>query len=293
MKILITGGKGLIGTAISSLLKKYGHEVVSFDIKNSANENICDMVALRHALEGIEGVIHLAAVSRVVTAQNNPDLCINVNQIAFKNLINMCLSSTLKPWVMFSSSREVYGEQAKLPVSECSQLSPLNVYAKSKVFGETLMLEARQAGLQTNTFRLSNVYGDVNDHHNRVIPAFARASAFGGELRVEGEKNTFDFTHVNDVAKGICKLVELTIQNELLPTIHFCSGTPTTLGELADLAISLAKNPTTKKEYPSRNYDVARFYGDTSLAKSILGWKHTTQLRTGLGQLINDFFKIN
>ena len=58
------------------------------------------------------------------------------------------------------------------------------------------------------TIRLSNVYGSVDDHEDRVVPAFARAAAFGDELRVQGEENTFDFTYIDDVARGIVLLAE-------------------------------------------------------------------------------------
>jgi UDP-glucose 4-epimerase len=293
MTILITGSEGLIGRAVSAKLAAQGHEIIPFDIKNTPRDDICDVQRLSSAIEKVDGIIHLAAISRVVWAQQDPTLCQNTNEVAFENLIKRCLMKTTLPWIIFSSSREVYGQQHHFPVSETATLSPVNVYARSKVFGEQLMSYARAHGMVSNILRLSNVYGCEHDHHDRVIPAFARAASTGGELRVEGKDNIFDFTHIDDVSTGIVQCVEQTAQGMALPTLHLVSGQATTLGGLANLAINKARKPLVSREYESRNYDVGRFVGNPENARTILGWQAQTTLEQGLSQLIEKYVQQN
>ena len=80
-----------------------------------------------------------------------------------------------------------------LPVSETVPLLPLNVYAKSKIAAEQSVEQYRAQGLQTAVLRFSNVYGSIHDYADRVIPAFCRAAAFGGTIRIDGSDNIFDF----------------------------------------------------------------------------------------------------
>jgi nucleoside-diphosphate-sugar epimerase len=175
-------------------------------------------------------------------------------------------------------------------VTEETKLRPVNVYGRSKVEGERLVERAREAGLRACTIRLSNVFGSVSDHADRVVPAFVRAAVQGGELRVDGAGHTFDFTHVDDVARGIVRLAELLALDAPAPApIHLVTGQPTTLGELAGLAIRLAGTNATLREAPARDFDVARFVGDAERARRILGWRPRVSLRDGLARLIHAF----
>lgn len=287
--ILVTGSSGLIGSALSDFFSARGQEWRAFDIANSADQDTRDPVALSRAMDGVEGIIHLAAVSRVVWAQNDPETCQAVNVDALESTLRLALDAPRMPWMIFASSREVYGEQTQLPVHEDAALSPLNTYARSKVRGEELVQEAREAGMLAQIVRFSNVYGSVDDHHDRVVPAFARTAAHGGVIRIDGSDNTFDFTHVSDSARGLDLLCQATQAGESLPPVHFVTGQPTTLGELAQMAAERSSHSVKLTEAPPRNFDVSRFYGDTNRTRELLGWRPEVALADGLGQLIADF----
>jgi nucleoside-diphosphate-sugar epimerase len=200
------------------------------------------------------------------------------------------VQSARKPWLIFASSREVYGQPDVLPANEDSPLRPVNIYGSSKVEGERLVTEAQRAGLRACIIRLSNVFGSTTDHADRVVPAFARAAAFGAEMRVDGLDHTFDFTHLDDVTRGIVALIELLGSTESPPPpIHFVSGRPTTLGELAILAARIGQSGSVARSAPPRDFDVARFFGDPSRAKSLLGWQPLVGLEDGLARLIQAF----
>lgn len=239
--LLVTGSAGLIGKAICMRLSRAGIAVTGYDLRDDPARDTRDPVMLGRALEGVTGVIHLAAVSRVVWAQNAPELARDVNVGALAGLIGHLRAQPIRPWLIFASSREVYGEQAALPVSEDAALRPLNVYARTKVDGEDLVSAAAEAGLAAQIVRFSNVYGAVDDHADRVIPAFARTAACGGTVRVAGADNMFDFTHVDDVTEGLFLMVQAMIAGETMPPIHLLTGNGTTLGEAAALAQSRAR----------------------------------------------------
>ncbi len=77
------------------------------------------------------------------------------------------------PWVLFTSSREVYGQPDDLPATEATALRPMNVYGRSKVAGEQIAQAALRRGLRTAVVWLANVYGATGDHVDRVVPTFS------------------------------------------------------------------------------------------------------------------------
>lgn len=212
-----------------------------------------------------------------------------VNVGALESLIGLMRGSAAQPWLIFASSREVYGEQAELPVREDAPLAPLNTYARTKVAGENLVKKAAEAGMRTQTVRFSNVYGSTADHEDRVVPAFARTAANGGEIRVDGSANMFDFTHVDDAAEGLALAIAAMSAGENLPALHFLTGKGTTLGELAAMAQLDARNPVSLREAPPRQFDVARFVGDPGRTRNLLGWEAQIPIDCGITRLIDDF----
>ena len=175
-------------------------------------------------------------------------------------------------------------------MTEDASLNPVNIYGQSKAEGERLIEEARTQGIRGSVVRLSNVYGSVLDHPDRVVPAFARNSVEGIALRVDGGQNTFDFTHLDDTVRGILLLAtHLEAQRDLLPPIHFLTGKCTSLNQLANLSVELGRGGSTIVHAASRDFDVAHFYGDPSRAKRLLGWEPKIQIAQGLLRLVEDF----
>lgn len=292
-RILVTGSEGLIGTALSDALAQQGYDVVSLDLQALGPRNQGDVRKaedLHRSVRGCIGIVHLAAVSRVIDGEKNPDRCWETNVGGTRNVIAAALSSPIRPWIIQASSREVYGQPASLPVCEDIPLAPVNIYGRSKIEGERLISEARSAGLRTAILRFSNVYGWTRDHSDRVVPAFARAAAFGLPLRVDGADHTFDFTHIDDTITGIMALIALLQAGEAPPPpIHLLTGQPTTLGQLARLAVELAGTNAAINDGPPRTFDVSHFYGSPRRAEQVLGWRPRTTIRDGLARLIDSF----
>ena len=292
-RILITGSEGLVGRVVAKELLARGYVVKGLDLKGVGDEqgDICDYACVEDAVSCCDGILHLAAVSRVVWGERDPDLCWATNVGGLKNVLAAMKKRSSPPWLIFASSREVYGQPKELPATEDTPLNPVNIYARSKAEGERLVLGAHLFDcLRVSTIRLSNVYGRTSDHVDRVIPAFARAAVLGEPLRVDGYRHTFDFTHVDDVCRGIILLIHhLMSPLDCLPPIQFVSGTATTLGELALQAIAIADSESPIVEAPPRNFDVAQFYGSPSLAMHALNWAPQVSLKEGLSRLIADY----
>ena len=288
-RILITGSEGLIGRALRAALEGRGAEVVGLDLLGTGREHgdVRSLQRVRDALGGCDGVVHLAAVSRVLWGEHDPEGCWNTNVGGLRNVLQALDERRQRPWLLFASSREVYGQPRRLPATEDTPLLPVNVYGRSKVEGERLVDDARSRGLRAAMVRLSNVYGRVRDHADRVIPAFARAADSGSTIRIDGAECTFDFTHIDDTARGMVAVIDLLEIGETPPPIHLLTGTPTTLRDLAALAIDVA-GTSPVVEAPPRSFDVSRFYGDPSRARELLGWEPHVVLREGLERLVRD-----
>lgn len=291
-RVLVTGSSGLVGSALVSALISRGFEVCCLDLRAlaEAQGDVCDRERLRGPVSSVDGVVHLAAVSRVGAAERNPELCWATNVGGLRNVLELAAEASRSPWVIFASSREVYGHPERLPVTEDFPLRPVNVYGHSKAMGERLVEDARRAGLRACIVRLSNVYGSAKDHEDRVIPAFMRAAAAGRELRIDGAHRVFDFTHVDDVTRGILALIELLGAGKAAPPpIQLVSGKPTTLGELAQLVVNLYQSRSAIREAPPRTFDVSGFIGAPLRAKQLLGWVPRVQLEEGLTRLVGEF----
>ncbi|HWS75499.1 MAG TPA: NAD(P)-dependent oxidoreductase [Quisquiliibacterium sp.] len=287
-RILVTGSQGLVGTALSAALRAAGHAIQGLDLRgpDDSRADVLDRAAVDRALEGCCGVVHLAAVSRVVDGERDPLACREVNVGGTRVLLEAARARPEPPWVIYASSREVYGQPARLPADEAAPRRPVNAYGRTKVEAEDLVNEA---GLRSAVLRFSNVYGSTDDHVDRVVPAFARNAVLGRPLRVDGRDCTFDFTHLSDTVRGILAVVRRLEAGQRLATMHLLTGVPTTLGELAALAVELAGGGSTVVEAPSRSFDVHRFHGDPRRAAELLGWRAEVGLREGLARLIRDF----
>lgn len=160
---------------------------------------------------------------------------------------------------------------------------PHNHYAKSKIDAENLVNEASDRGLKTAILRFSNVYGGLVDYSERVVPAFCSNSLNGSPLQVNGGDSLLDFTYVDDVVNGIIRVIKLMFsQDESLPAIHFTSGIPTSLHELANVIVNLSNSSSDIILRQKNSIYPSKFYGDNTRAKSLLGWEPEYNIKTGV-----------
>lgn len=271
-------------------LEVNGYDVASFDLARDPNEDVTDLAAIREAMANCSGVVHLAGVSRVIWGEQDPLKCIQVNVQGTRNILNAASSAARRPWVIYGSSREVYGQAKHIPVAELTPLRPLNCYAKTKATAEALVSAAADSGLKAAVVRFSSVYGSPTDHADRVVPAFARLAVLGAVLRVDGAETVLDFTHVDDVVRGVSRMVDLMQSGQTLPTMHLVSGEATRLIDIARAAVAYTGRGQIAIAEP-RAFDTARFVGDPSIAASVLGWTSEIGIYEGMQRLIEALLK--
>jgi nucleoside-diphosphate-sugar epimerase len=287
-RILVTGSSGLIGRALVAALRGDGVDMVRYDL--SAGQDICNPAQMSQALAGCDGVIHLAAISRVAWGESDPDLCRHVNVTGTDVLLQAMLAQARAPWIVFASSREVYGDPALLPVIETAPMQPVNHYGRSKAEGEQLVLAARGLGLRSAIVRLSSVYGTVHDHPDRAVPALLWRAMQGQDLRLSGIDAFFDFVHVDDTVRGLQLAArQLASGAGTVATVHLATGVATSLGALARAVIETAGSDSVLTRLPARRFDVTGFCGDPARAAAVLGWTAAIDLKTGLQDLHKAF----
>lgn len=296
MKLLITGSEGFIGSALKCMLEQINIEIISYDIRENPKDNIRDLDRLEAKMENIDGVIHLAAVSRVKIAQENPLKCIQTNIGGTSNVLEVARKGSKNyPWVVFGSSREVYGESPFLPVTEDSPRKSINIYGISKVTGEDICkIYSTHYGVKTRVLRFSNVYTGIRDQLDRVIPKFIIQALNDEDLIINGSGNEqFDFTYIEDTVQGIYACIQEISKSDIpFDVYNISSGIPISLKELARLIIEKTRSHSHIKFSKSRSYDVSKFYAKPTKAEEKLGFKTKVTLNEGLDLAIKELKKL-
>ena len=145
MKVLVTGNKGYIGSVLCSELLNQGFEVVGLDTDfysnceffhantTSIKQIVKDVRKItKYDIQGIDAIIHLAALSNDPMGELNPKLTQEINCLASINLARIAKENKVKRFI-FSSSCSLYGKSGKDAINENGKLDPLTEYAKSKV----------------------------------------------------------------------------------------------------------------------------------------------------------------
>lgn len=308
-KILITGGIGFIGSSLAKKLQKK-YKIILFDIRNhnkterlyleyenivfiQGDTNDTELLKSIFNKNKIVGVIHLAAVSRVVIAQNNPDECIRTNVEGTKSLLRAMENLIIKPWLIFGSSREVYGEPKLLPVKEDFEKKFVNIYGNTKIQGENLFTNfAKKHKISCVILRFANVYGNQYDLFDRVLPKFIHSIANNTELIIEGGNQLIDFTHIVDTVATIYKSIQYIESDKvLINDFHILPGVGWTLYQAIKYIEEILNKKAIIKVNLKRNYDVEKFVGDNSKIKNILKVDNFLSLKEGLIKAIPIYLK--
>lgn len=296
INVLVTGVSGFIGRSLVEEIinRKLPWNIYGIDIKelcfnnnkylDSINFDILDIRDSKAVDEYFEskrfdGVIHLAAISRVIDAEKDKENCINTNLFGTKYLLDN-VAKVSDTWVIFGSSREVYGEQSQFPVKETAEKKPINIYGICKLVGEIIVKKQIKKHV---ILRFSNVYGNSYDIISRVIPAFVNSALKDETLYIEGGEQTIDFTHISDTVTCLIRTAEL-LQSRALETedFHICPGNENKITDIISY-LSDYLNKEIKVSYlKGRSYDVNKFVGDPTKRKKLLCDKEFILLKEGI-----------
>lgn len=293
MSILITGGNGFIGSHFADKLIEIGEEVTLFDTefgKNTehmdcekVNGDIIDIKSIGNAVKGKDFVFHFAAVSRVVWGQQDPVKCVDTNVIGTRNVLESIRNSNKNAVVFLASSKEVYGNAKKMPVSENHPKEPISVYAAAKLAAERLCIAYwKTFGIKCVITRFSSVYGSERDRMGRVTPTFM-INALKNEPLVVRSSQTSDFTFIDDVVQGIFKAYKTFGKKDLSgQDFHFATGKGTSVKELAGKILKLCNSGSKIEMDEEQDYYIENFVADLTKVRNIVGYEPQYALEEGL-----------
>jgi UDP-glucose 4-epimerase len=242
IKVLITGGNGLIGSHLAERLIERGDTVSLFDLVFNSNTreidcekisgDVRDLDSVKKAIEGKDAVFHFAAVSRVEWGQQDPFNCWQTNVMGTVNVLEASRKARSKPNVYYASSREVYGDPQYFPVDEAHPKNPKSVYGSGKLCAENACQSYySMLGVNVVVFRFSNVYGSERDRLERVIPKFMIKALRGEDISLNGGDQILDFTFIDDTVSGIVKAYEAN--GFYGDNFHFVTGRGVSVRDLA------------------------------------------------------------
>lgn len=227
MKVLVTGGAGYIGSVLVRKLLANGHQVRAFDSLKFGGDALYDVMLhpnfefmkgdIRNALdvdtalEGIEGIAHLAAIVGDPACKKFSDEANETNWNGSVNLFNKAEAAGVKRFV-FASTCSNYG---KMPdpnsfVVETSALNPVSLYAELKVkFEKYILEEKKNSTLCATALRFSTVYGfSPRIRFDLTVNEFTRNATIHGQQEIWGQQFWRPYCHVDDLARSVVLVLE-------------------------------------------------------------------------------------
>lgn len=309
MKILVTGGLGLIGHNVVHRLEKQGHEVVIVDnqttygiipeselqylLQERKNKivrseiiisDICNFVQMSDIIKKnqFDCIIHMASFPRQKVVNVNPMVGSRVMVEGLLNLLEIAHTNSVKKFVYISSSM-VYGN-FNHTIKEQEQCNPIGQYGIMKLAGEDLVKDYHRRGCFNYTIiRPSAVYGPL-DVEDRVISKFVLTAMRGGQLKVKGENEMLDFTYVADAADGIVAAVNSNEANN--KTYNITKGASTTLLQAAQLAIKIVGKGHLEVEEKDEDFP-SRAALDITAARTDFGYDPKVTVEQGFVEYFN------
>ncbi|MBX7115815.1 MAG: SDR family oxidoreductase [Myxococcaceae bacterium] len=315
---LVTGAAGFIGSHLVESLLKQGQTVVGLDnfstgyrknvdaVRSAVGvaaaarftfieADITDPVACAKACQGVQRVLHQAALGSVPRSMENPRLTHVNNVDGFFNMLVAARDAKVERFV-YASSSSVYGSNRELPKQEDKTGQCLSPYAASKAVNETYALAFEQAyGLRTAGLRYFNVFGprqDPNGAYAAVIPRWTSRLVRGEACEVYGDGETSrDFCYVDNVVQANV-LAALREGADVSGTVYNVAvGTKTSLNQLYRGIRALVPGASAQeaKYLPERKGDIRDSLADISRVQARLGYSPTHTLQQGLEVTVPSF----
>ncbi|MDD3703978.1 MAG: SDR family oxidoreductase, partial [Victivallaceae bacterium] len=298
-RILVTGGAGFIGSNLVEVLLSQCNEVVVLDnFATGKRENLApfaenphftliegdirNMATCRQAVDGIDYVLHEAALGSVPRSIKDPMTSTEVNISGFINMLYAAQEANVKRFV-YAASSSTYGDSKTLPKVEDNIGKPLSPYAITKYVNELFAENfSKLYDIETIGLRYFNVFGRRQDPfgaYAAVIPKFAMSLIRHESPIINGDGSfSRDFTYVDNVIQAN-QLALLTADSEAVNTIYnVACGERTTLKQLFEylrenLADFDAEISHIEAQYgPSRPGDIPHSLADINKARKLLGY---------------------
>jgi UDP-glucose 4-epimerase len=309
MRALVTGGAGYIGSAVASQLLDAGHHVVVLDDLSRGHAgalppgaehsavSLGDGAALREPMEGVDAVLHFAALALVEESVAHPERYWRTNLCGTLNLLDAMRAAGVGRLV-FSSTCATYGDPETVPIAEDEPTAPVNAYGASKLAVDLMIRdECRAHGLAAASLRYFNVagasghLGEDHEPETHLIPLVLRAAAgvrdhikvFGTDYPTRDGTAVRDYIHIEDLGEA-----HLLALDRLRPGVHrifnLGSGDGYSVREVIEAARRVTGREIPVREEDRRPGDPPQLVAATARAREELGWSP----RRGLEEMIAD-----
>jgi UDP-glucose 4-epimerase len=305
-KILVIGGAGLVGShVVDELVKTDVAEIVVYDnffrgVRDNLKEALRDRRVsifsdggdilhtdiLERAMEGVDGVFHLAALW-LLQCHEYPRAAFDVNIRGTFNTIEAAIKQKVKR-VVYSSSASVYGDALEIPMTEDHPYNNYTFYGATKIAGEHMFKSlGHRYGLSWAGLRYMNVYGPRQDYKGAYIAVMMKIldridQGLPPVVYGDGSQQ-YDFIYVGDVARAnvLAMQAEASGQN-----YNVGRGIGTSIKELTELLLKLTNSDLKIEYHPAGQTFVTNRIGSVDAAERDLGFRWQVDLEEGMRRLI-------
>lgn len=317
-RILLTGGAGYIGSHAYVALAAAGYEVTILDNFSNAREDVpdrlelitgapvrviradmLDLPALRDAFarDSFDGVVHFAALKAVGDSMERPLEYIRTNVGGLVNLLTAMEEAGVRRLV-FSSSATVYGDPVRSPIPEDARRVVANTYGYTKLQGEMILeqIAAADPSWAFGTLRYFNPAGahasaligeDPFGKPNNLMPYIAKVAAgelevlevFGTDYPTPDGTGIRDYIHVEDLAEGHVLSLDHLMRTGQTHTVNLGTGTGYSVREVVAAFEAATGIAIPTRDAPRRPGDVPAYFGDPTLAGTLLGFRAVRDLQ--------------
>ncbi len=311
---LVTGGAGFIGSNIVEYLVKHhaGKVRILDNLSTGFRRNIEPFESLSNvefiqgdirdaqlcmkACEGIDYVLHQAALGSVPRSIKDPIATNQSNVDGFLNMLVAAKESGIKRFV-YASSSSVYGDSPCLPKTESNIGNPLSPYAVSKYVNELYAnVFAKCYDLEIIGLRYFNVFGpnqSPQGAYAAAIPLFMSGLLHNSAPYINGDgSQTRDFTFVENAVQANIKAVFTTNALALSNVFNIACGDRTSVNELFDILKQISGSSLSPNYRDERPGDIKDSLADISKAKTLLGFAPQVKIQEGI-KITFDWFKQN
>ncbi|KAA2217457.1 SDR family oxidoreductase [Maribacter flavus] len=316
--ILVTGGAGFIGSNLCDALLENGNQVTCLDnFATGKRENIApfmehpkfnliegdirNLADCQKACNGVDYILHQAALGSVPRSINDPITSNDVNVSGFLNMLVATRDAKVKRFV-YAASSSTYGDSTNMPKVEDVIGKPLSPYAITKYVNELYAdVFSKTYGMETIGLRYFNVFGrrqDPNGAYAAVIPKFVMQLMQHQSPVINGDGSfSRDFTYIDNVVQMNMRAM-IGNKPEAVNTVYNVAyGERTDLKELVGLLKEYlseydAEIKNVETVYgPERKGDVPHSLASIEKAKSLLGYAPEFDIKTGLKEAVAWYWK--